>query len=91
MSKFSTGSEYPYTKIKGGAFLPPPGTKIDSQTPVLIGLNIPKIFHGRKPCFCQFFQFLEYTFPVKFPFQKLMLYYIKTLAVMTVLCVSYFI
>ena len=28
MSKFSTGSEYPYT-----------GTKIDSQTPVLIGLR----------------------------------------------------
>ena len=31
--EFSTGSEYPYNLCT------PPGTKIDSQTPVMIGLN----------------------------------------------------
>ena len=39
MFKFSTGSESPHDKLKGGHFCPPPGPGIESQTPVQIGLN----------------------------------------------------
>ena len=39
VTKFSTGSESRYAKVKGGHFCPPPGPRIDFQTPVLIGLR----------------------------------------------------